>query len=68
MVQIVPPHTPLESPEDQRDAVRRRAAPTATSVATVTCVVLAVGLFTYPVLLSAAFATFGVGLVVGHRL
>jgi hypothetical protein len=68
MVQIVPPHTPLESHEDQRDAVQRRAAPAVTSVAIVACVVLAVGLLTYPVLLSAAFATFGVGLVVGRRL
>jgi hypothetical protein len=68
MVQTAPPHTPLESTEDQREAVGRRAAPAVTSVSVVACVVLVVGLLSHPVLLSVALATFGVGLVLGRRL
>jgi hypothetical protein len=69
MVQyIVPPHTPLESNADRRDAVRRRATPALVSAAIAAAVVVAVVLWTYPVVATLTLSTFCVGVALGRRL
>ncbi|WP_372912185.1 hypothetical protein [Salinigranum sp.] len=69
MVQhIVPPHTPLESNADRRDAVRRRATPALVSAVIVAAALAAVVLWTYPVVATLAVSTFCVGVGLGRRL
>jgi hypothetical protein len=68
MLHVVPPHDPLESNADRREAVRRRATPTLVPVTVATFAVLVVGLATDPSLVVVALATFAAGLVVGRRL
>jgi hypothetical protein len=69
MVQhIVPPHTPLESNADRRDAVRRRATPALVSTGIALVVLVAVVLWTYPVVGTLVLSTFCVGVVLGRRL
>ncbi|AUV82088.1 hypothetical protein C2R22_10870 [Salinigranum rubrum] len=69
MVQhIVPPHTPLESNADRRDAVRRRATSALVSTGIVLIALVAVALWTYPVVGSLVLSTFCVGVVLGRRL
>lgn len=68
MIYVIPPHAPLESNEDKREAVRRRAASTVVSLAALLFVSLLVALLTCPWPVSVALVTFGVGFVVGRRL
>jgi hypothetical protein len=67
MLHVVPPHPPLESDEDRRDAVRRRATPTLLTVGVAVCIG-GVLLLSQPQLAVVVLVTFAAGLVVGRRL
>lgn len=66
MLHVVPPHPSLESDEDRREAVRRRATPTLLTVGVVT--VAGVALLLSQPMAAVALVTFAAGLAVGRRL